>query len=82
MWAYYQAAEVRILAAPVATRGYAWGRRVLRFVSCGTCGCITHWERIVPVEGKRMGVNARNFEPEALGAVRIRLLDAASDPIT
>ena len=38
-----------------------------------------HWERIVPVEGGKMGINARNFDPEVLGSVRIRLLDAASD---
>ena len=65
-------------AAPGATKGYAWGRKVLRFVGCSTCGCITHWERIVPVEGKKMGVNARNFDPDALGPVRIELLDGAS----
>jgi hypothetical protein len=34
---------------------------------------------VVPVDGGRVGVNARNFDPEALGPVRIRLLDAASD---
>ena len=54
----------------------------MRFVGCKNCGCITHWERIVPVEGKKMGVNARNFDPEVLDPVRIELLDAASDPIT
>jgi hypothetical protein len=50
----------------------------LRFVRCSTCGCIMHWEPIRPTEGSRMGVNARNFEPSALGSVRIRLLDGAS----
>ena len=34
------------------------------------------WQRIVAVEGTRMGVNARNFEPEALAAARIVLLEA------
>ena len=53
-------------AEPGATSGYSWGRNVLRFVRCGTCGCIMHWERIRPVEGSRMGVNARTFEPDAL----------------
>jgi hypothetical protein len=32
----------------------------------------------VPVAGSKMGVNARNFDPDTLGPVRIHLLDAAS----
>lgn len=79
LWAYYRQSEVRVLGDPGSTQGYVWGRNVLRFVRCTTCGCVTHWERVEPKEGGRVGVNARNFEPEALGPVRIKLLDAASD---
>ena len=82
LWAYFKQSQVRVLASPGATRDYAWGRNVLRFVGCKNCGCITHWERIVRVEGKKMGVNARNFDPEVLGPVHIELLDAASDPLS
>ena len=39
----------------------------------------SHWERDQPKEGGRMRINTRNFEPQALGPVSIRLLDAASD---
>jgi hypothetical protein len=80
LWAYYAAADVRIQAEPGATEAYSWGRKALRFVRCKSCGCIMNWERIEPVAGSRVGVNARNFEPETLGAVRIRLLDAAAWP--
>jgi hypothetical protein len=79
LWAYFRQADVRVVCGPDATAGYVWGRQALRFVRCAGCGCLTHWERVVPVEGGRVGVNARNFDPEALGPVRIRLLDAASD---
>ncbi|MEP7155671.1 MAG: GFA family protein [Betaproteobacteria bacterium] len=78
-WAYYQSAQVTVHAEPGATRGYSWGRKVLRFVACGTCGCVTHWERIVPVEGSKMGVNARNFEPSVLEGVPVEMLDGAAD---
>ncbi len=78
LWAYYKAAEVRVTALPGATNEYSWGDRSLRFVRCGTCGCIMHWEPIRPTEGSKMGVNARNFEPSSLRSVRIRLLDGAS----
>jgi hypothetical protein len=36
-----------------------------------------NWERVRPRKPNYMGVNARNFEPTALGPVRIRLLDGA-----
>ncbi len=78
LWAYYKSAEVRITGAPGATTEYIWGDKMLRFVRCASCGCVTHWERIVPKEGSSTGVNARNFDPTALGDVRIRLLDGAS----
>ncbi len=78
LWAYYKGSQVRVTGLPGATSAYSWGDKSLRFVRCGTCGCITHWERIHPAKESRMGVNARNFEPSALGPVRIRLLDGAS----
>jgi len=77
LWAYYDAAEVTVTAAPGATAAYAWGDRSLRFVRCATCGCVTHWEAIDPGRGSRMGVNARNFDAIALGSVKIRLPDGA-----
>jgi hypothetical protein len=77
LWAYDKAANVRITAQPGATMDDAWGRKTLRFVRCANCGCVTHWARLPADPSRRMGVNARNFEPEVLGPVRIRLLDGA-----
>ena len=79
LWAYYPAAQVQVRAAPGATDGYVWGRKVLRFVRCGQCGCVTHWERIEPVEGSQMGVNARNFSAGTLTGVSVEHLDGAAD---
>ena len=77
LWAYFQNDEVETHAAPEATQEYSWGKKSIAFVRCRTCGCITHWKPLKASRGKRMGVNARNFEPEQLGPVRIRLLDGA-----
>jgi hypothetical protein len=79
LWAYYPAASVRVIAAEDATDGYVWGDRILRFVRCRTCGCVTHWERIVPVEGAKMGVNARGFELEARLAIPVVTYNGAAD---
>ena len=77
LWAYYKASEVRIVAAPGATASYAWGNKELRFVRCATCGCVVNWEGFDEPGKGRVGVNARNFEPDVLGAVRIKRLDGA-----
>jgi hypothetical protein len=78
LWAYYKASTVHINAAPGATESYSWGRKVLRFVRCSNCGCVVTWERIIPLPDRKMGVNARLFEPEQLGPVKVRLLDGAA----
>jgi hypothetical protein len=77
LWAYYEASQVRIIAEPGALGGYAWGDKTLRFARCNHCGCVTHWESIEPGALGRMGVNVRNFDPDAIGPVRIRRLDGA-----
>ena len=78
LWAYYKASTVRVEAAPKAIRGYSWGRKALRFVRCATCGCVMCWERVSPKPERKMGVNARNFEPKVLRSVRVIPLDGAS----
>jgi len=77
LWAYYRADTVRVEHARGATSSYQWGTRRLRFVRCARCGCVTHWERSRRTPAGYVGVNARLFEPGALGEVRIRLLDGA-----
>lgn len=77
LWAYYNAADVRVTAKRGATGSYVWGDRMLRMVRCSTCGCVTHWEAVDPSKIKRMGVNMRNFDPAIAQTVRIRRLDGA-----
>jgi len=79
LWAYYPAADVRVIAAEGATDAYSHGPRELRFVRCHTCSCITHWEYLVPVPGAKMGVNARNFELHVRDGIPVFPLDGAND---
>jgi hypothetical protein len=76
-WAYFKAAEVKVTAKRGATTAYSWGDKLLRFVRCNNCGCVTHWEPNKRSAKSRMGVNPRNFEPSQLGQVRVRLFDGA-----
>ncbi len=76
LWAYYSAADVHIHGAP-ATSSYLWGERSIRFVRCRKCGCVTHWIGAKDPGSGRIGVNARNVDPDVLKGVRIRHLDGA-----
>ncbi len=77
LWAYFDVGTVTIHGHPEHTTEYIQGDKTLRTVRCRNCGCTTHWEPLDPQKYKRMGVNIRNFEPEVIGDVRIRLLDGA-----
>ena len=76
-WAYYTRRTVRIDGHPKHTASYSWGDRRIRLVRCRHCGCVTHWESLNRAPASRVGVNVRNFEPGAIGRVRLRLLDGA-----
>ena len=77
LWAYYRRSTFRVICEPGATASYAWGAKNIHFVRCRTCGCVTHHER-KGSPAHPVGVNARNLDPEALGAVRVRHLDGAA----
>lgn len=78
LWAYYEVGTVRFEGHPELTDEYIQGDKTLRVVRCRHCGCTTHWEPLVNEPGAKLGVNIRNFDPDAIGDVRIRLLDGAS----
>lgn len=78
LWAYYDASEVRVMAARDAMDQYSWGDRTIRFMRCATCGCLTHWIAIDPRQDNRLGVNARNLDADEIASIRVRHFDGAS----
>jgi hypothetical protein len=75
LWAYdYEDGRIR---ASGATRVYLCGDRNIEFHFCPDCGCITYWRAVAPREDgrRRMAVNLRLAEPEAVGAIVVRHLD-------
>jgi hypothetical protein len=77
LWAYYHPDEVRVEAAEGATEPYVQGDRSLATHHCRTCGCITHWQSLMP-DLQRMGVNARLLDGLDPARVPVRLIDGAS----
>jgi hypothetical protein len=78
LMAYYKVGSVKVKAGRRNLEAYSWGDRTLRFMRCRHCGCLTHWEPIRGSKESRMGVNARNFDPEVIAGVRVRQFDGAS----
>lgn len=69
LWAYDYEGERITVSGP--TRVYAWAGRHLGFHFCGDCGCVAYWRAIEPWQDgrRRIAVNVRLAEPEAVGAI-------------
>jgi hypothetical protein len=69
LWAYdYEDERIRV-SGP--TRVYVWGSRTIGFHFCPDCGCVAYWRALAPGEDgrRRIAVNLRLAEPEAVGAI-------------
>ncbi len=77
LWAFYQREDVQLAGHPEHTTRYVWGPATIATFHCRTCGCATHWEPLGPDAGPRLGVNMRNFGPDAVGDARLRRFDGA-----
>lgn len=77
LWAHGHPDEVSVSYDPGAVVRYVWGDKTLANVSCGVCGCTTHWEPIDPQKHPRMGVNCSMSPPEQIAGLRIRHFDGA-----
>ncbi|WP_443019460.1 GFA family protein [Sphingomonas adhaesiva] len=82
LFAYYKAMSVEVHGGADDYEGYAWGRRVLRWHRCKSCGCFTHHEpqHRRPDGTSRLGVNlALVADSDRLARVAVNLRDGASD---
>lgn len=75
LWAYDFEDEGIRVSGP--TRVYAWGDREIGFHFCPDCGCVAYWRALkVRADGRRrIAVNLRLAEPEAVGAIAVHHLD-------
>ena len=69
LWTYFKPQQVVVSGS---TDAYMWGRKMLAFHRCGTCGCVTHWQDVVHT-GIKMGVNARMLAPAALDGIAMHV---------
>jgi hypothetical protein len=75
LWAYdYENERIRV-SGP--TRAYVWGERHIGFHFCPDCGCIAYWRGLKPRDDgrRRIAVNVRLAEPDAVGALPVDHFD-------
>jgi len=77
LWALYEPATVGLSGRLDQLVAYVWGKRSIRTMHCGVCGCVTHWEPITADGGDKFGVNMRNSDPALINSVKTRKFDGA-----
>lgn len=77
LMAYFPPGNVEVIAEPGVLQEYSWGDKLLAFVRCGHCGCVSHWRSLDSDQKDRMGVNARLFTNIEIEKIRIRHFDGA-----
>lgn len=75
LWAYDFEDEAIDVSGP--TTAYAWGDRSIGFHFCAQCGCVAYWRALQPDKNglRRVAVNLRLAEPEAVAAIAIDHFD-------
>jgi hypothetical protein len=75
LWAYYKRSAISIVAKRGALAEFSCLPRGLRFVRCGTCGCMVCWQQRRKGKDVRIGINTRLLDHVAMAKVPIKVLD-------
>jgi len=75
LWAYDFEGERISVTGP--TKAYLHGEKTIGFHFCPECGCIAYWRALSRREDgrRRIAVNLRLADPEAVGAIAVKHLD-------
>jgi hypothetical protein len=75
LWAYdFEDERIKVSGA---TAAYIWGVQWCGFHFCPKCACVAYWRALKPREDgrRRIAVNVRLAEPEAVAAIPIQRHD-------
>jgi hypothetical protein len=75
IWAYPEAAKVKLVRGEDATDTYTWGDRMLAFHRCKVCGCVTHMTALDTNPPRIYGINARMIPTLDPASIRLRQKD-------
>ena len=77
IWAHADESEILISCDENDFINYSWGDKSIKFFSCKTCGCTTHWKNVDLQESARMAVNTRMVDQASINDIKVRHFDGA-----
>jgi len=57
LWGYYPPNEPLISIGAYGTDSYSWGDRLLDFIRCANCGCVTHYKTRPELSKQKIAIN-------------------------
>ncbi len=75
LWAYYQPEQVDISIGAEGSASYIWGDRVIEFIRCSSCGCVTHYLTLPGQSDPKVALNLRMVSAETIADLPIRYFD-------
>lgn len=76
-WGRVDADHTSLTYGDAAVTRYIHGDRTLAFVSCGKCGCTTHWESLDANAEQKMKLNYATADFPLPSTLPVRLFDGA-----
>lgn len=72
LWGYYDPDEVVVSTGPAGEDTYIWGDKMLEFVRCANCGCVSYYRMVPGTPDPKVGVNFRMLPEEQISEVPVR----------
>ena len=77
VWGYYRRDEVMLTIADDARASYTCSDKVLEFVHCRHCGCMTHYEDLEKAPESRVALNFHMLDDLSWQSLPVRFFDGA-----
>jgi hypothetical protein len=78
IWGFFTESTVNVSIGEAGLTKYSHGDRSINFLSCGRCGCVTHYTSSASAPDSKVAVNYRMFPSFNASKVMIRSFDGAN----
>lgn len=77
VWCYFERQEVALTVQDDAAAAYRWNDKMIDFIHCRYCGCVTHYEDTEKTPESRVAINCRMLPTPCWEDIRVRHFDGA-----
>lgn len=72
LWGYYSPEHVTISVGEGGEQYYIWGDKMLEFVRCAVCGCVTHYRTVNGDPNPKIAINFRMVSESITSNIPVR----------